>query len=45
MVGWWGGEVVNAALIFGCSTDADEDFFNAIGLYNDLKMQGGFMGR
>jgi hypothetical protein len=43
--GWWGGGVVNAALIFGCSTDADEDFFNAIGLYNDLKMQGGFMGR
>jgi len=36
---------VNAALIFGWGTDADEDFFDAIGLFDDLKMQGGFMGR
>jgi hypothetical protein len=36
--------VVNAALIFGWGTDADEDFFDAIGLFNDLKIQGEFMG-
>jgi hypothetical protein len=27
----WDGGVVNAALIFGCGTDGDEDFFDAIG--------------
>jgi hypothetical protein len=37
--------VVNAALGFGCGTDADEVFFDAIELFNDLKMQVGFMGR
>jgi hypothetical protein len=41
----WDGGVVNAALIFGWGTDADEDFFDAIGLFDDLKMQGRFMGR
>jgi hypothetical protein len=41
----WDGGVVNASLDFWLRHDADEGLFDAIELFNDLKMQGEFRGR